>query len=42
MKLNEIDFQKFTNQELVALCLKYKLIERCRFQNVQEIVYFYS
>ena len=28
MKLNEIDFQKFTNQELVALCLKYKLIER--------------
>ena len=27
MKLNDIDFEKFSDKELITLCLKYKLIE---------------
>ena len=27
MKLNEIDFNKFSNKELIHLCLKYKIVE---------------
>ena len=27
MKLNDIDFEKFNDKELITLCLKYKLIE---------------
>ena len=30
MKLNDIDFEKFSDKELITLCLKYKLIEICR------------
>ena len=28
MKLNDIDFDRLTDKELVALCLKYKMIEQ--------------
>ena len=28
MKINGIDFDTFTNQELVQLCMKYKLVNK--------------
>ena len=27
MKLNDIDFNKLTDKEIISICLKYKLIE---------------
>ena len=33
MKLNEIDFDKLSNNELIHLCLKYKIIEKKEIPN---------
>ena len=33
MKLNEIDFDKLSDNELVQLCLKYKIIDK---ENIQK------
>ena len=30
MKLNGVDFDKFSNQELVQLCLKYNLVDKTK------------
>ena len=33
MKLNDIDFNKLTDKEIISICLKYKLIE---FDDIQK------
>ena len=34
MKLNDVDFNKFTDSELKAICLKYKIIEQSQLNNI--------
>ena len=38
MKLNGIDFSKFTNQELVQLCFKYNLIYKSKKYDRQDLL----
>ena len=38
MKFNGIDFDKMTNTELIELCLKYKLIDRSKQYNRQDLL----
>jgi len=38
MKLNGIDFDKFSNEELINLCLKYDLIDRSKQYNRQDLL----
>ena len=38
MKLNGIDFGKFTNQELVQLCFKYNLIDKSKKYDRQDLL----
>ena len=38
MKLNGIDFDKFNNEELINLCLKYNLIDRSKQYNRRDLL----
>jgi hypothetical protein len=38
MKLNGIDFDKFSNKDLIELCLKYNLIDRSKQYNRQDLL----
>ena len=38
MKLNGIDFEKFSNQELVQLCLKYNLVDKSKKYTRQDLL----
>ena len=38
MKLNGVDFDKFSNQELVQLCIKYKLVDKTNKYTRQDLL----
>ena len=38
MKLNGVDFDKFNNQELVQLCLKYNLVDNTKKYTRQDLL----